>query len=462
MRSAPAVGESRGLARSLRDLWAPAPEPAGRARIPFAGVLLAVAAVLVARRPGALIKPDLWAEDGVLFFRDQLVHGFPHTLTIPAAGYIYLLPRLVAGAAMLLPLSAVPLAYGIFSLALGAVACAWFARPEFRRIIPSDGLRVAASLGFAAIPTAWEIIGNITNLQWYLLWLAYLLTVSPFPRTAAGRAAFGLTWVVVALSGPTAMFLLPALVTRAVLATDPRERVAFAACAALPLIAALALRPAAFGGTEAPARWFTAVVTLVGWRMLGEAFVGETDALGVSALGPIVPVVIATIIVLAIAVAARFGTGAIRSWLAISLMLLVLYIAGFVRGRPGLLAAPLAKPVAFGGGRYFWVPANLVVLVFFVALSVTPARRRVVYAPVLAMLLAVAGATWQSPPMPPFPTRHWSRNMKRLQHAMRAEETCGLTIPVNPDGWAFRVHLVRGRPVDDAGDDVVACSTTYP
>ena len=79
--------------------------PAGSTRL-LLGTLLA--ALLLLRRPGSLLHPQFWAEDGPLFFQDAFNHGFRSTILQPASGYLHSFPRLVAGLSLLVPLEQAP------------------------------------------------------------------------------------------------------------------------------------------------------------------------------------------------------------------------------------------------------------------------------------------------------------------------------------------------------------------
>jgi hypothetical protein len=44
---------------------------------------IVVGALLVARRPESLLRPQLWAEDGPIFYLQELTSGAAHTLVDP-------------------------------------------------------------------------------------------------------------------------------------------------------------------------------------------------------------------------------------------------------------------------------------------------------------------------------------------------------------------------------------------
>ncbi len=69
-------------------------------RAPYALIAVAVAAVglLALRDTDAFLRPDFWAEDGRAFFRGWNMFGWSSFIE-PYAGYLHLIPRIVAAAA---------------------------------------------------------------------------------------------------------------------------------------------------------------------------------------------------------------------------------------------------------------------------------------------------------------------------------------------------------------------------
>ncbi|HEY6233910.1 MAG TPA: hypothetical protein VIW69_02250, partial [Candidatus Elarobacter sp.] len=150
---------------------------------------LACAAALFARRPDLLATPQLYAEDGVIFFRDAALSGVA-SLFAPYAGYHHAIPRAVALIALPLPAALQPAAYAWISVALAAACCAVLA-PLLRNAVAGAGLRAFAAFGVAAATPSDEIIGSVASLQWYLHlpMLAASLAALPARVNVAARVA---------------------------------------------------------------------------------------------------------------------------------------------------------------------------------------------------------------------------------------------------------------------------------
>jgi hypothetical protein len=172
-------------------LWPPSEEPerTGRSTLgAFVGVAAAIALLLVLRRTDGVTNPQFWAEDGTVFFQENLKLGCWYTLHTFFRGFPYLGQRLVACVVTPFPIARMPLVYNGVAYAVAAASLASFSLPSFRHVMRSDGLRVLFCLAVAALPQATELVGSVTNAGWYLgIWLM-LLTIMRLPRSPRWRA----------------------------------------------------------------------------------------------------------------------------------------------------------------------------------------------------------------------------------------------------------------------------------
>lgn len=165
------------------------------------GLFALCLAALVVKSPDALYQPQFWAEDGAVFFQQQQAHALPQ-LFIPYAGYLHLLPRLVAWLAAWAPLAWAPAIYCLAAFAINAAGAGYF----LHRLAPWR----LAWIGFAAIfltPTSGEIFGNLTSSQWFAQLFLLAACFIPVSREGRGAALMPLMVLAVALTGPFALLL---------------------------------------------------------------------------------------------------------------------------------------------------------------------------------------------------------------------------------------------------------------
>jgi hypothetical protein len=169
--------------------------------------------ILWLRRPDSLLNAQFWAEDGGVFFREQVLFGFSGAFVRLYSGYAHVIPRIVMALACALPVRWVPLGVNFSALAIAALACSAFFWPCYRRILSSDALRAVCCLLMAAsIVVGSELIGIISNVQWYLCILSLLLIM-----TIQERMEMWLTvaQVAIALSAPVTLLFVPVLLWQA-------------------------------------------------------------------------------------------------------------------------------------------------------------------------------------------------------------------------------------------------------
>lgn len=432
------LGASRDLGHAFRTVFG-AESEAGFARHDLTRQLafaFLVALLLFLRRPDSLLYPQFWAEDGAEFFYFQLQGA---SLFKPYSGYLHLVPRAVAMLAGLFPARQAPLVYNLAALILAAVCSSWFALPQFRHLAQSDLLRGLACLLIALMPAAGTVLGNLTNVQWYLLiWLG-LVCFQPLPSTIPGKTALIAAYSAAVLSSIVAVVLAPALMLRALMVK--KDRWFCLLLAAIPIVYAVVLKtwlePA---GPGAAASFLGTMTSLSG------LMISRVGIMGI--FGPSAPALFAS------HHPAMFATGglgltaivAAALWRAqprgpfAAFTVLVFYLAASSISMLVLFRAPRPPDDLFytiGGSRYFFFG----VAVFYLWMAAAadklkqdkwPRRAGIVLAIVIA--LAVAG-NFRAEPLE---DADWPRWAAGLEEAGKSKTLFVADVPINPRGWFIR------------------------
>jgi len=181
-------------------------------RVPSWCVQLAVfglaLAIVVSRRPDAVSNPQFWAEDGKFWYADAYNTGGVGPLLQPYYGYLHLVPRLTALVAQALPLRRGPLLFNLVAIVIEILPVQLLVSS---RLSGLGGVSTRMLFGFLclSLPHTSETHSNITNAQWYLALLAFLVLVSAPARTWGWRSFDILAVVSSSLSGPFAFMLAP-------------------------------------------------------------------------------------------------------------------------------------------------------------------------------------------------------------------------------------------------------------
>jgi len=178
-------------------------------------LVVAAAAVMVARSPTYFTAPGFWAEEGLLYFAHAWSHRWWETLLVAPSGY-YLLwanvaATIAAGAA---PLRLAPLVTTLlaFAVQLAPVALVAFGEaPEWRARAHRVG--GVAIILFASLTD--EIWLNTINSQFHLSLLAVLLLLEPAVVSARRAVVYAALVALCGLTGPVSCFLAPLYVVKA-------------------------------------------------------------------------------------------------------------------------------------------------------------------------------------------------------------------------------------------------------
>jgi hypothetical protein len=171
-------------------------------------VLLAAITAVILRRPDAILNAQFFVEDGRIWYADAFNHGWLAVLFEPYAGYQNVVPRLVGGLALLVPLSAAPLLMSLFALVIQVSPVSLLLSSRLAGM-GTIRFRGALAIIYLALPNCWESHVSLAFVQWYLAVLACLLIVASVPVTRAGRILDALFYLLCGLTGPFSILLTP-------------------------------------------------------------------------------------------------------------------------------------------------------------------------------------------------------------------------------------------------------------
>ncbi len=169
--------------------------------------------IIFSRRPDALLNPQFWAEDGVVWYAQAYGTGFL-SLFNQELGYYCTFQRLVAIVSLWFPFAFVPLIFNLCAIGLKVLVVQFFISTRCSRIVPSLQIRLLLALLYLALPNSWEIDSNLTNTQWHLALLGFLLLIAEPSRRILWKVFDVMFMTVTVLTGPYCFFLFPIAVFR--------------------------------------------------------------------------------------------------------------------------------------------------------------------------------------------------------------------------------------------------------
>ncbi|MCX6968777.1 MAG: hypothetical protein NTV93_01310 [Verrucomicrobia bacterium] len=303
---------------------------------------------------------------------------------------------------------------------------------RFDAVLPSRTARLVLAYFYVALPNSWEIHVNLTNAQWHLGLLGFLIVVSQRPSGWA-EWAFDLFFLTLAgLSGPFVIILAPLAwlhcfqkhsrhgVVRALLLS--------ALAVAQILFLVFATRPAYSLG--ASGFLFTQIISnqIVLGAGIGENFTRQLIARPIWSL-PWMPLFMALAAGLLVVGALVHGPQIYRLFVLFASLQLA---AALVSPQISMTEPQwLSMTLPGCGGRYFFLP----MLAWFASLVVLASMRwriaRIIA--IVLMALSVIGifGDWN---------QHVSRQagFEAAARAFdRADAGAQMTFPINPDGWSM-------------------------
>lgn len=384
------------------------------------------------RKPDAFLLPQLWAEDGSVFFRDAHELGF-HSLLTPYAGYYHLAPRLIAWSGdQFVPTALIPRWYNLCALLALLGLGVKLASSRFQGLAPPPLL----ALGVVLAPVYNEPFVNVTNMQWVLaLYLVVYLAGRP-AATLKERASDLFNVVVVGFSGLFIAFFLPLFWLRSWLhgkafRQHPWERFVFVLTHIVAGIQVAGMESARTPGESG--LWHVDTVRVFARTLALPIFGPGGDSLPESSSG--LSFLLATTLVLLYAGLSMY---CIRRtyWAPFATLWsgILVWIAVFIsiRHNPGIIIG--------GGERYFFIQAMTLTWTLCMLLP----HLRVFAGGALCLLLVsfiVYSPAYRSPALP---NLRW----KRASTCVGVHYPCA--IPIHPSGWGIYLQGPRGQRKTDA------------
>ena len=409
------------------------------------GAIAAAVFLQLLRQPGARTWNTVWAEDGAVYLSDTYSSRVTPTVFRGYAGYVQVVPRLLAMPARVLSVDAVALYLATAAAAVWAVL-ALFVYSSTEGWISTRSLRLLVVGMMVLLPASYfEVNANIANVGWPLLFAAFWAVLSNQQSRwqIAARSAVVLG---TALSTALAGLLLPMAVVLAAVRRRSSDVVVAASLVVGMVVQVVATHftqpdhtPLQSRASELPAEY--------GVRVLGSMVIGERWLSSVwSSLG-LWLVLIAALVVGVLLYVADVRSVSRTRWLvagtAVAISIAVFVVPVWLRGSL-ILRLHAGAAIHPGGSRYVVVPVLLLVTALVVVLDDArrPWAKRAVCLHGLVLIVVCFGLANQR-----------SRGPEWQPQVDRARNTCALTqedltvpVPITPSpGWAVGVpcHTLR-------------------
>lgn len=219
----------------------PGPTITGRRIAAGLGVALAGALIVLLRVGLTPPLHTVWAEDGTIFLSGSESHSLLDAVQGTYAGYLHLVPRLLAEIPAALPLSWAPAVMAVLG-AFVVVLCAFMVWWASAGLLKDPVLRGTLAGMVVLLPVVgYESLANIAFVSWFMLFASFWILLwrpSTLPRATAAGAFLAAT----VMSSGLGLLLAPIALVRAMAIRDRRDfaiTAAFAIGAIVQIIALL-------------------------------------------------------------------------------------------------------------------------------------------------------------------------------------------------------------------------------
>lgn len=399
-----------------------------------AAVAVVSVAVVISHRPDAVTRPQFFAEDGLNWYAEVYKSGPFAQFFTPYAGYLQIVSRIVAGLSLLVPVGSAPLVFAIAAIICQVLPAVFLASTRLSPLIPNSWVRLGLAFIYLASPGASGIDAILTDAQWHLAVLSFLILIAPRPTRWTWLGLDLAALLIAGLSGPFALFLAPLALSLSLRRRDKQQWVVTAVvwAAATITAAVLALNLVSERSTllqHTHGALLTAV-EIVGLRVVMVGVIGTREAAHLQLVGGS----------LALTMAAATGVvlGAVAFYYAtFEGRLFLLY--GLISTGAALVAEHSIWPLLLGtgGSQYWFIP----ILAWILSLVVLTAKARPYLLRVGAALLCVCFVIYGTPHdwvYPPMANEHFQRSVSELAHARP-----GQRVLFNEDPPGYRFVLVK-------------------
>jgi hypothetical protein len=383
-------------------------------------ILIIATIVLFIRRTDSFINPQFWAEDGPVFFLQQYENGLS-TITQPYAGYLHLIPRLIAFISELFfPYSLVPFVYTFMSFVITLfVINAIFSR---RLNIKYKGL---FSLALVLIPHYGnEVFMNVTNIQWILCVLLVTTAMKEEPNYVYGNLKTQyvfdiITTTLCGLTGPFLIFIMPLFAWKWFQNKNKYNSIIIFAVGII-LIVQLSLIP--FETVELRSSYINldlnAYGQIIGTKIFGGLFLGRLA----NSISPFLLSAVYFSLVVTLVLHSPHKRKFIIFFLYIHLVILLAVFYKF-KATPEILIPPE------NGTRYFYLPYIMIVWSLVIALEeIKNWKKALILIALLCVFFSALTSNFRSSYID-FNWLFYSKNIGKED----------IVIPINPKGWQIYV-----------------------
>lgn len=362
------------------------------------GLVIFLTLLLFIKNAPLFLAGQFVSEDAFYFYETAYNVDWLTAITTPHAGYLHVLPMLLAELLWNVPFAVLPWVNHGVALLLCVSLLSWFYTPYCRNLVASDGARAVCVVLIALTPYQ-PNLGMLLGLHWYLSFAVGLILLGDLPRKPTAVAALSVFLVLAAWSAPATVVLIPVALVRWWLWRQDVRRYMPLAFASASIAFALAIQFVFKPGSAQPGFAELGIAIEASWIMFSQGLLMES--VWGCGLGRSLPAVPLQLVLPGIIMTAMWRRRtSLRTWLGLLLVGIGALMLGLamMRGFQSALIVKLGEPVA---QRYLATPGFYLWSGLFVLLApwVDGAGQRSRRLTLLGLVGMAGLLIWKAPPL---------------------------------------------------------------
>jgi hypothetical protein len=171
-------------------------------------LVVALVVILFAKNAPLFLAGQFVAEDSFYFYATAYNKPFLESITTPYAGYLHVMPMILAEALWTVPFKFLPWINHLVALSTCSALLSWLYSPLCRKLIQADRLRMICVL-FLALTPLQPNLGMLLGLHWYLSYFLGIFLLSDLPKGRIAILISSCFVVLAAWSAPASIILIP-------------------------------------------------------------------------------------------------------------------------------------------------------------------------------------------------------------------------------------------------------------
>lgn len=166
--------------------------------------------IVISRRTDAVTYPQFYAEDGVFWYSEAYsAKNFWEPFLVPKQKYFQTISRIGGALGNLADISYAPIIFNSIAIFLEVLPAMYFLSPRFSKLVPKFYMRFLCSLAYLLLLGTAETHANLTNAQWRLALVMFLIIIAPVSKRIGWKIFDSFFLLLAGMSGPFVFFALP-------------------------------------------------------------------------------------------------------------------------------------------------------------------------------------------------------------------------------------------------------------